>query len=66
MVFRWHHTFRRCRFTGQGKKKKENKKSMKRRFAILFAAALVALASVLGVTACGGEHKRRCNRGSSK
>jgi hypothetical protein len=58
--------FRRGRYTEAGKELKENK-SMKRRFAILFAAALlVALASVFGVTACGGEHNRRCKRGSRR
>src|SRR3712207_8996896 len=46
-----------------GKKLKENK-SMKRRFAILFAAALlVALASVFGVTACGGGAQQKVQEG---
>jgi hypothetical protein len=34
------------------------RKSMQRRLAIFFAAALVALVSVLGVTACGGVQKK--------
>jgi hypothetical protein len=32
---------------------------MKRKFVILFAVALVALASVLGVTACGGGAQKK-------
>jgi hypothetical protein len=32
---------------------------MKRKFVILFAAALIALASVLGVTACGGGAQKK-------
>jgi uncharacterized cupredoxin-like copper-binding protein len=58
--------FRRSRYTEAGKKLKENK-SMKRRFAILFAAALlVALASVFGVTACGGGAQQKVQEGKQK
>ena len=40
---------------------------MKRRFAILFAAALlVALASVFGVTACGGGAQQKVQEGKQK
>jgi hypothetical protein len=41
--------------------------SMKRRFAILFAAALlVALASAFGVTACGGGAQKKVQQGKQK
>ena len=40
--------------------------SMKRRFAILFAAAVVAVVSVLGVVACGGGVQEQIDKGKQR
>jgi uncharacterized cupredoxin-like copper-binding protein len=50
-----------------GTKEREGEKTMKRRrFAILFAAALVALGSVCGVSACGGGAQQKAQEGKQQ